>query len=223
MTIDNTSELAVAVCLEDVHFKRQVVKAVQSLEFAILHIESDSGVSCRLPQRSILVTDESWFRYTSSDLLIFTKKFRPRCVMLHFVQRGNVEGALKAVRAGACTVLERPVENSVLINNIRAAADLEAKFSQRQRAFARDQWGIDSLNLTETAIFNGLIEGKTNKEITRELGVGLRLVEFTRAQIMVKLNVTTLAQLVAIVTSEQVRLAIEPLREFDTFLSRHLP
>lgn len=39
---------------------------------------------------------------------------------------------------------------------------------------------------------------------------------------MVKLNVTTLAQLIAIVTSEQVRVAIEPLREFDSLLSRHL-
>ena len=81
---------------------------------------------------------------------------------------------------------------------------------------------IDSLDQTEAAVFNGLIEGKTNKEIARKLGIGLRSVEFVRAQIMVKLNVTTLAQLIAIVTSEQVRVAIEPRREFDSLLSRHL-
>ena len=223
MTIDETFELTVAVCLEDVQLQRQVAKTVQSLGYLVRQIKGDAEFLCRLPQRSILITDESWFRYTPTEPTVLSNELRPRCVMLHIVQQGNVKGALRSVRAGACNVLERPVDDSVLVNNIRAAADLEAKFSRRQQTFSKDHWGIDSLTLTETAIFNGLIEGRTNKEIGRELRIGLRSVEATRAQIMLKLNVTTLAQLVAIVTSEQVRAAIEPLREFDTLLSRHLP
>ena len=223
MTTDETNELAVALFLKCVQLNRQVSKAVQSLGYAILQIESDAEILCRLPRRSILITDESWFHETTLKSLTFAKEARSRCVMLHIVEHGDVEGTLKSVRAGACNVLERPVDNRMLINNIRAAADLEAKFAKRRRMFAQSHWEIDSLTLRETAIFERLIEGSTNKEIAQDLGIGLRLVEATRAQIMVKLDVTTLAQLVAIVTSEQVRAAIEPLREFDTILSRHLP
>ncbi len=222
MTTDETFELTVAVCIEDVQLRRQVTKAIQSLGYVILQIESGAEILRRRTQRSILITDESWFSKASVDSMAFAMEFRTRRVMLHIVRRGNVDGALKAVRAGACNVLERPVDDSVLINNIRTAADMEAEFSGRQRMPSQNPMELDSLDQTETAIFDGLIEGKTNKEIARKLGIGLRSVEYVRAQIMVKLNVTTLAQLVAIVTSEQVRVAIEPLREFDSLLSRHL-
>lgn len=218
MSTDETYELTVAICLKDIQLYQQVSKAVKSLGYEVLGIESGAEILHHRLQRSILITDESWFDGIAPDPM----DFRLRRVMLHIVQQGNVVGALKAVRAGACNVLERPVDNSILINNIRATADLEAEFSERQCMSLRNPLEIDSLDQTEAAVFNGLIEGKTNKEIARKLGIGLRSVEFVRAQIMVKLNVTTLAQLIAIVTSEQVRVAIEPLREFDSLLSRHL-
>ena len=90
-----------------------------------------------------------------------------------------LEGALRAVRVGARNVVERPVDDSVLINNI-SAADLEVKLSKRQQVFSRNKWEFDSLSLTEKAIFIRVIEGRINKEVARELEVGLRLVDFGR-------------------------------------------
>ena len=219
MLTDETYELAVAVCLKDVQLHRQVSKAAQSLGYTVLRIERGAKMLRHRTQRSILITDESWF----SDITPDPMDFGPRRVMLHIVQQGNVDGALKAVRAGACNVLEQPIADATLISNIRATADLAAEFSRRQRMSLRNSLEMDSLDQTEAAVFNGLIEGKTNKEIARNLGIGVRSVEFVRAQIMLKLNVTTLAQLIAVVMSEQFRVTIEPLREFDSMLSRHVP
>lgn len=220
-TTDEPLDLVVGVCLEGGQLQRQVAKAARSLGHAILNVEVGAESLCLLPQRSILVTDESWFHEPLPDPLEPAREFRPRCVMLHIVQSGNLEGTLKSVRAGACNVLERPVDDSVLTDNIRAAADLETVFARRQRMCSQNSLVIDSLNVTEATIFNNLIEGRANKEIARELGIGLRSVEFARVQLMEKLNVTTLAQLVAIAASEPVRAKIEPLREFDAILSRH--
>lgn len=221
MTTDETSELTVAVWLEDVRLNRQVVKAAQSLGYAVFHMTSNTGNLRRLPQRSILITDESWFEYDSPDPIVFATEFQPKRVMLHIVRQGNVDGAIKSIKAGACNVLEQPVDNSVLINNIRAAVDLEVGFTRRLRMFQQNHGKINSLNPTETAIFAGLIKGRTNKEIAKELRISLRSVEFARAQIMIKLDVTTLAQLITVVTSEQVRAAIGPLHEFDTLKSQY--
>lgn len=221
MTSNETIELSVAVCVDEPRLRQQVADAADSLGYRSLSLGSDPDALFRLPQRSILIADETWFRCSAPDRLVLANEFRPRRVMLHIVARGNVEGALNSVRAGACNVLEQPVDDAVLIKNIQAAVELEAKFATRRRMVAQCHWSIDSLDRIETEILNALIDGRTNKEIARALGISLRGIESRRAQIMVKLNVTTLAQLIAFVTSEQIRAAIEPLREFESILMRH--
>lgn len=57
---------------------------------------------------------------------------------------------------------------------------------------------LDLLSPRERQVLAGIVRGLTNKEIGIELGISHRTVEIHRAHLMRKLNVTSLAALLAI-------------------------
>ncbi|OJY67015.1 MAG: hypothetical protein BGP16_17525 [Sphingobium sp. 66-54] len=66
---------------------------------------------------------------------------------------------------------------------------------------SRNHKGVPSLALLsprERQVLAGIVRGLTNKEIGIELGISHRTVEIHRAHLMRKLNVTSLAALLAI-------------------------
>jgi two-component system response regulator FixJ len=65
---------------------------------------------------------------------------------------------------------------------------------------------VASLSARERDVLGGIVRGLTNKEIGIELGISHRTVEIHRARLMRKLDVTTLAALIAIALAERDKL-----------------
>ena len=108
---------------------------------------------------------------------------------------GDVPTAVKAMRAGACHFLEKPLSIHELWESIQEAIRLdETTWHERQEREVRSQ-KLASLNAAERQVFDQLVTGKTNKMIADELGLSVRTVEDRRGKLMKKLCVETRAAL----------------------------
>jgi len=105
---------------------------------------------------------------------------------------GDVLQAVDAMKAGAATVLERPYSDEVLLGAVRSALAAEARTAEetvQRLAFA-------ALTPREEDVLSGLLGGKTNKVIARDLGISPRTVEIYRASLMKKAGVGSFPELV---------------------------
>lgn len=109
---------------------------------------------------------------------------------------GEVATAVKAMKAGAADFLEKPLDEAELLTILnRLVANSQAS-AEREDLKAQGQARLKRLTEREHEVFDGLVVGKTNKEIARDLGISPRTVEIHRARVMEKLEAKTLSDIV---------------------------
>jgi FixJ family two-component response regulator len=121
----------------------------------------------------------------------------------------EVQIAVQAMKAGAVEFLEKPVRLDPLLETLHTAtALLDERLSsgERHRA-ARSR--IDQLSAREREVLDGLIAGQSNKELAQSLGIGLRTVEMHRGNMMDRLGVSSVAQVVALAIEAGLRPPID--------------
>lgn len=116
---------------------------------------------------------------------------------------GDIPMAVEAMRRGALDFVRKPFREQNLLDRINEALDIEAgrrKLQHDQRHLAER---LASLSEREQKIFERVAAGEMNKSIAAELGISERTVEVHRAQVMAKLGVKTLAQLVRLMIESE--------------------
>jgi len=109
---------------------------------------------------------------------------------------GTVDMCRRAFKAGAAEFLEKPVDDDLLLDTLQKAVRQHVRSRERQRAgrLARERHA--QLSEREREVLGLIIEGLTNKEIARALGLSPRTVETHRANLFAKLEASSLAQLI---------------------------
>jgi FixJ family two-component response regulator len=113
------------------------------------------------------------------------------------MRHADVPTSVRVMRAGAFDFLEKPVEEALLLERVRAALDFDA---QRRRADEQSRLlrsRLRRLTPREREVMELVVHGHTNKEVGRQLGISHRTVEVYRGRVLQKLQVTTLLELVA--------------------------
>jgi two-component system response regulator FixJ len=107
--------------------------------------------------------------------------------------------AVRAMRGGAVTFLEKPCSDHELWDAIREslARDAAQRAAQATQQQFRDR--LAKLTGEEQQVLDMLIEGKPNKLIAKELDVSLRTVESRRHNVFLKTGTSTVAELVRLV------------------------
>lgn len=109
---------------------------------------------------------------------------------------GDVQLAVRAMRAGAIDFIEKPFDDEALFVSIRRA--LETGRLERNRT-AEAQAALELISLLtprERQVLEQLIAGRSNKLAAYELAISPRTIEIHRAHIMDKLNARSLSDLV---------------------------
>jgi RNA polymerase sigma factor (sigma-70 family) len=110
----------------------------------------------------------------------------------------EVQTTVRAIKAGAEDVLTKPVSSEELLGAIeRALAHHEVMRSQRNKLDGV-RAHIAKLTPREREVFELVIRGKTNKQIANILGATERTIKAHRHQVMEKMQVQSLAELVSI-------------------------
>ena len=112
---------------------------------------------------------------------------------------GDVPLAVRAMKAGAIDFLEKPFDNKVLLACVRGALLTGSRVRSRnaQSKAANDLLAL--LTLRERDVLGKLVKGCSNKVTAHDLGISPRTVENHRAQIMNKMDVSSLSGLVRVV------------------------
>ena len=128
--------------------------------------------------------------------------------VIYMTGHGDVPLAVQAMQRGAVTFLEKPFPEEALESALQAAFARAQEQHERALAQARDEAGMrayrqryGSLSQREREVLQGVMEGKINKSIARELGVSVKTVDLHRANLMDKMQAKSVVHLVRMVTS----------------------
>lgn len=109
---------------------------------------------------------------------------------------GTVELCRRAFKSGATEFLEKPVDDEVLLEALQNAVRLHVRSRERHQANREARAHYAQLSEREREVLGLIVEGLTNKEIGRALGLSPRTVESHRANLFAKLQVESLAHLI---------------------------
>lgn len=107
----------------------------------------------------------------------------------------EVSLAVKAMKQGAFEFMEKPFSPSDLLDRVKAALkhDADQRLSQSERSEMLKR--RDDLSGREREILELMIDGKNAKEMASDLGISERTVDFHRRNILDKMRVDNVVQL----------------------------
>ena len=152
------------------------------------------------PQRAgCLVTDFRMVGMTGLELQETLANENVQLPVIVITAFADVPTAVRAMKRGAITLLEKPCHEDELVSNIRRAIELDRKRRYDMIHVGDIRQRLATLSEGERAVVKLLLDGKMNKNIARELDLGLRTVELRRHQIMKKIQVDSVAELVRLI------------------------
>jgi FixJ family two-component response regulator len=200
-------------------------QATVNMRTPVIHVidddESFSTGICRLLKASGYMTK----RYSSAgEFLMMPKPDVPGCILLDLCLPGpsgldlqaaisrdpaplpiiflsgcaDIPLSVRAMKEGAMDFLTKPVEREPLLRAVKNAV-ARSQDNRVLRDQIRDQRArYETLTKRETEVFERVVVGKMNKEIASELGAAERTIKAHRAQVMQKMHVTSVAELVRV-------------------------
>lgn len=109
---------------------------------------------------------------------------------------GDVPLAVTAMKEGAADFIEKPFDDDAIINAVRTALERQRQERDRKDASQAVTHRVESLSEREHQVLLGLIEGHSNKVIAQNLAISPRTVEIYRANLMTKMQASSLSELV---------------------------
>jgi FixJ family two-component response regulator len=116
---------------------------------------------------------------------------------------GDVSMAVTTMKKGAVDFIEKPfkeTELQALVEKMLAVARLAYKDASNQKT---NQGLLNKLTGRERQVLERIVAGRLNKQIADDLTISIKTVEAHRANIMEKLNVSTVADLLRLALSEK--------------------
>lgn len=149
-------------------------------------------------KRGCLVLDIRMPRMTGLDLQKKLQEMGSTLPIIFITGHGDIPMAVEAMRRGALDFIRKPFREHDLLERINEALGIDA--DAYRKACDREELAekLSSLSDRELEVFDRVADGRMNKVIAADLGISERTVEVHRGQVMKKLGVRTLAQLVRI-------------------------
>jgi FixJ family two-component response regulator len=109
---------------------------------------------------------------------------------------GDVQMAVRALKAGAFDFVEKPFSDQLLLDRIHEAVEFSQHHRERRIHEAEVRACMEALTPRECEVLEQVVAGEPNKRIAYLLGLSEKTVEFHRAHVMEKMKATSLADLI---------------------------
>jgi two-component system response regulator FixJ len=143
-----------------------------------------------------IITDVRMPEISGIDLLRRLKELKIGVPVIVVTGHGDVPLAVEAMKIGAAEFLEKPFDDEVLLNAVRSALSKQNTDSKREAERAGIDSRLAALSNRERDVLQGLVSGLANKQIAFNLGISPRTVEIYRANLMTKMQASSLSDLV---------------------------
>lgn len=186
---------------DDLSMREAISNLLRSHGFNVVSCESakaflDSSV---LERPCCLVLDVSMPEMTGVELqehLIGIDELVP---IVFVTAHGDIPMSVKAIKAGAVEFLQKPVNQDHLLEAVQQGLRQDARKHEELSQLASLKERVNLLTRREKEILKEAVKGRLNKQIAADLGVAEVTIKVHRHNMMQKLDVRSLAELVRIV------------------------
>jgi len=119
-----------------------------------------------------------------------------RLPIIFLTGRGDIATSVRAMKRGAADFLTKPVGDAELIAAIREALAKDQVLRRARMERERAAKCLATLTERERQVLEKIVAGKLNKEIAAELGTVEKTIKFHRGNLMRKMGVRVVADLV---------------------------
>jgi len=109
---------------------------------------------------------------------------------------GDIETSVRAMKDGAIDFLTKPIDNESLFAAVERALRRDAQQRLERAVHGIIEKRLRALTARERQVLEHVIEGRLNKQIATDLGIGEKTVKVHRGRVMSKMAVRSVAELV---------------------------
>jgi len=186
---------------DDASFRTAVERRLKKAGYSVATYASSQHLLERLPDESELgciLLDVRIPDLSGPALQDRLSKLGSILPIVFLSGHADVATTVRTIKAGAEDFLTKPVSAEQLLRAIeRAMAHHEASRGQKRKLDALREL-LGTLTPRERQVFERVVLGKINKQIAHELGATERTIKAHRHQVMEKMKVQSLAELVSI-------------------------
>lgn len=178
------------------------------LESISLHVETFDSAETFLKQFSpdrpgCLILDVRMPGMSGPELMDRLGAPKPAIPIIFLSAHGDVPLAVRAMKGGAVDFLQKPYNNQTFLERVRQALEQDAE--TRRKRLQQDDVSTRLAALTdrERQVLKGVVAGKSNKEIARDLDISYKTVEVHRGRLMQKMEAHSVAELMQLVLHQE--------------------
>jgi len=190
-------EQTVFIVDDDAAVRDSIQELVESVGLrAESHSSGQAFLASYQPQRSgCLVLD---VRMAGMSGLVLQEKLNElgaRIPVIIITGHGDVPMAVRALKAGAVDFVQKPYRDQLLLDSINNALTMDTIARRSLDESQNHDRQLATLTKREQEVLDKLLAGNISKQIARELGISTRTVEAHRQNLLRKLGVGSVKEL----------------------------
>ena len=143
-----------------------------------------------------VITDVRMPEMTGIELLRRLREGGSNVPVIVITGHGDIPLAVEAMKFGAADFFEKPYDDESLLAAVRVALNRQEGDAQKQAQRSILDERLATLSHRERQVLEGLVAGKPNKIIAFDHDISPRTVEVYRANVMTKMQASSLSELV---------------------------
>jgi two-component system response regulator FixJ len=193
------SEMPVVHIIDDDEAVRESLGfLLETADFSVKTYDSALAFLDRLPavEPGCIITDVRMHEMSGLEMVKRLAELGVDLPVIVITGHGDVPLAVEAMKAGVVDFIEKPFDDQAILSALRAALEQDEEGggkSAERMAFAQR---VAALSSRERQVLGGLVAGQANKVIANQLGISPRTVEVYRANVMTKMQASSLSELV---------------------------
>jgi two-component system response regulator FixJ len=192
------NDAVVHVIDDDEAIRESLAFLLESADLEVRTYESANQFLEALPHdvHGCVVTDIRMPGVSGIELLRQLRTMGVALPVIVITGHADVPLAVEAMKSGAVDFIEKPFDDDAFLSTIRSALRQHEKDARREAERSEIHSRLAALSGRERQVLEGLVAGYPNKTIAFDLGISARTVEIYRANVMTKMQATSLSDLV---------------------------
>jgi RNA polymerase sigma factor (sigma-70 family) len=185
---------------DDASFRTAVERRLKNAGYEVVAYPSAQQLLDNLPDENrtgCILLDVQIPGLSGPDLQTRLSDLGSTMPIVFLTGHGDIPTTVQTIKAGAKDFLTKPVSSDQLLGAIERALENHQAICEQRGKLDILRALIASLTPREKQVFELVVRGKINKQIAAQLGTTERTIKAHRQQVMEKMKVQTLVELVS--------------------------